>query len=67
MMVKKYHPINELLVACQTAGVTLIKISGALQERYNEDREAGELNLEGIDQAGNDVLKALAKFYGSTS
>lgn len=61
---KKYHPTIELTVACQMAGQNLLLIAGALQERHNQDLEATELQIEGIDQAGNDVLKAMAAYHG---
>ncbi len=62
MAKKADPPILDLLVACQMAGIMLLKTAGQLQERLNEDREAYETLCEGIDCAGNDVLKALAKY-----
>ena len=59
---KQYHPMIELIVACEIAGKALLKISGGLQERHNQDLQAIESYVEAIDEAGNDVLKALATY-----
>lgn len=61
---KTYDPMIELLVACEIHGKALLMIAGALQERHNNELEATEIQIEGIDQAGNDVLKALAAYHG---
>lgn len=60
--VKKYHPMIDIIVACEMAGHRLSKIAGELQERHNSDLTATEWQVEAIEQAGNNVLAALAKF-----
>lgn len=62
---EKYDPMIELLVACQMAGQHLTMMAGGLQERHNQEQAATETQMEGIEQAGHDVLKALAAFTSS--
>lgn len=59
---KKYHRMIDLSVECRMAGAALLLIAGGLQERHANDEDAGELQIESIDQAANGVLKALAVY-----
>ena len=63
--IKTYHPMIELTTACEMAGHALLKIAGGLQERHNTEQSATGTQIEGIDQAGNDVLKAIAAYTAS--